>query len=165
MLTSSFIEGITKIIELKEDDTQIVLHFCRIIHGQEGSLAVIDRNRLVQLTAFADMRCCEESLKPLIMSALEKYRAWSKAMARKPFSHRLFPSIVPGLTRRDLISIAYAFNIPDLFYESTIVRTVGAGAIGPPREDLAPNFPDIQFCDEGSFFGMLSLMCYSNQSC
>ena len=158
MLHSCFVDGLTKVIELKEDDPKIVLHFCRIIHYQKGLFTAVERDQLVQLTQFADLRCCEEALKPWIMLALDDYRAWSKAVASAPADKHTFPSSIPGLLEQDLVSIAYAFDIPDLFTETTIALIARSSKIRSRVADNVENdFFPIRSCS-GSFFGRLFLL-------
>ncbi|KAJ9604416.1 Replication factor A protein 2 [Cladophialophora chaetospira] len=132
MLNSSFIEGITKVIELDQDDPQVVLHFCHIIHHQCDSIKGVDRKRLREISVLADMRGCEDAVRPWMMLAIDEHRSWAKATARDPTSLRSFPTSIIDLVPEDLMCIAYVFELPDLFWEASIAFV--ASSIPPLQE-------------------------------
>ncbi|EXJ75482.1 uncharacterized protein A1O5_02178 [Cladophialophora psammophila CBS 110553] len=80
MLSSSFTEASTKVIELKDDDPEVVLDFCNIAHHKIENLDHCNGLRLLKLAELADARFCERVLRPWVattlysaLSALEKW--------------------------------------------------------------------------------------------
>ena len=153
MLNSSFVEGTTKVVELLDDDPFVVLHYCQIIHHQTNAISGVDGDRLRALTTLADMRSCEEALKPWMMLAIEEYRAWSKTVTKDPSSMHKFPDSIPNLTVEDVITIAYVFDILDLFWETTMAYLTQSAFCTPAlSSDTKNDYTPIPTGD-GCFFG------------
>ncbi|EXJ57286.1 hypothetical protein A1O7_07633 [Cladophialophora yegresii CBS 114405] len=70
MLSSSFIEGRTRVISLPEDDPETVLTFCQIVHHRAENLNRLGPGEPNKLAVFADMRLCTTALRPWVVMRL-----------------------------------------------------------------------------------------------
>ncbi len=74
MLSSRFIEGLTKTITLPEDDPKTMLTFCQIIHHKVNDIEDVGglglRDQICKLIVMADMRKCGPSLQPWVLSKI-----------------------------------------------------------------------------------------------
>ncbi|KAJ9610201.1 hypothetical protein H2200_004978 [Cladophialophora chaetospira] len=139
MLNSQFIEGSTKTIKMTQDDPQIMLDFCRIVHHQYGSVKDLSAKRLRGLIQLADMRDCREALKPWLSSVLEEHTMWIDRWWGSCFSStddKKFPTSIPGLLLEDILAFAYIFELPDLFGSATSVYLALAGS---PDQAIFPS--------------------------
>jgi hypothetical protein len=143
MLNSQFIEGMTKVIDLK-DEPQTVLDFCRVIHYKHGCINNMDANRLRNLIVFADMWQCHEALKPWLLYTLQPYLIWFESLAATDLDGAAFPDQYPGLRIEDFIPIAASFGLDDLFWQVTVAYFA--------RSKTAAGS-----CDEGCLAGRLPL--------
>ncbi|EXJ57280.1 hypothetical protein A1O7_07627 [Cladophialophora yegresii CBS 114405] len=119
MLSSGFIEGTTKVIDLDEEP-QTVLDFCHVIHYKYESVKSMGTERLCNLIVFADMRQCHEPLKPWLLYVLREYVAWFERLAADQFdAAQGYPDRYPGLRVEDFVHIAASFGLCDLFWLAT----------------------------------------------
>ena len=118
MLSSEFIEGRTMDINLAEDEPQVVLDFCHIIHNGE-LIPEIDARRIRGLILFTDMCECQEGLKPWLLAQLGEYLRWVDRFTSYPKSNGPFPASIEGLTIGDIIAITAVWRMSDWFWKAS----------------------------------------------
>ncbi len=132
MLRPEWAEASSKIINLEEDNPQVILDFCYIIHHQHSSIRDIDAKRLRGLITLADMRDCHDAIAPWLSSTLSEYTRWILHETVNFDSYcdmsMLFPVEIPGLLIEDLIAYAYHFDHELLFRYSTDLYLVLGGS-------------------------------------
>ena len=119
MLESQYIEATSKVIDLKEDDPQAVLDFCRIVHHRADSVWVSDAKQLRALIILSDMRDCGEALKPWMLGVLGGFLKWVDDTFQNPTNKTPMVESVPGWTITDGITFAVAFEMSELFLKIT----------------------------------------------
>lgn len=145
MLSSQFIEARTKTIELTEDDPQVVLDFCHIIHHSHDSITGMDVNRFRGLLAFADMRDSREAIRPWMVSALDDYVVWMENTWWNILYPGPFPTRVSGLALEDIIAFAAVFDLPKIFWKATLsYLAYGDKPIDPFGDEETVELPSIQ---------------------
>ncbi|KIW83980.1 hypothetical protein Z517_03226 [Fonsecaea pedrosoi CBS 271.37] len=123
MLSSSFTEGRSREIELREDDPEAVLDFCNIAHHKAESVDHCDGSRLVKLVEFADARFCVKALRPWLSARLagiiEEFKGYERNMT--PINHNWISPEDDSLelTMEQCMSVAAVFKLNDLFWFAT----------------------------------------------
>ncbi|OAL32393.1 hypothetical protein AYO22_00415 [Fonsecaea multimorphosa] len=122
MLSSSFTEARCKEIELREDDPEVILDFCNIVHHKIENLNHCDGSRLLKLAELADARFCVKTLRPWVVTRLggilEAFKDKQHdltATCKNRISHKnsLELHIEQG------IGLAAVFKLDDLFWFAT----------------------------------------------
>ncbi|KAH0832503.1 hypothetical protein AYO21_10684 [Fonsecaea monophora] len=123
MLSSSFTEGRSREIELREDVPEAVLDFCNIAHHKAENVDHCDGSRLVKLVEFADARFCVKALRPWLSARLagiiEEFKGYDRNMT--PMNHNWISPEDDSLelTMEQCMSVAAVFKLNDLFWFAT----------------------------------------------
>ncbi|OQV05760.1 hypothetical protein CLAIMM_10436 isoform 3 [Cladophialophora immunda] len=125
MLSSSFVEGRTKVIRLPEDVPKIILTLLKIFHHKIENLDHLNLEDLVKLVTVAEMRLCIPTLKPWVMM---KLASASEALHASYSAYFLLPETVNEenvpvhkYQRMALLYVATAFRLDKLFWKLTRV--------------------------------------------
>ncbi|KAJ9610209.1 hypothetical protein H2200_004986 [Cladophialophora chaetospira] len=131
ILSSAFQEAATKTIILDEDDPDVILTFCEIVHHRSPDLRKLTNDQLVDLAVFADMRQCQSVLLPWIRTVTadiqELVRHEEGFLDIKLTKYSTIPPYVlvadvdrkPRLCVRDLLEIASTFSWKMDFWYAT----------------------------------------------
>lgn len=123
VLSSSFEEGLSKVIQLRDDDPEVIEDFCYIVHHRMDSLNHCDGQHLLKLSLTADARFCTKTLKPWVATRLfDVMKLVERASdelgtCEEPsyiHNHKLL-----GLQIEEVVEIAAVFRVDDLFWQAT----------------------------------------------
>ena len=135
MLSSSFIEGNTRVVTVDDGDVEVYRDFFNIIHYKATEVDTIGGRRLALLAELADMRCCIEIFKPFIVDRLfwvihEVTRACDDPTGTNSVNDILKQY---HITFEELLNIAAFCKMNDLFWTTSKVAVAQSpGPLKPP---------------------------------
>ncbi|OQV05769.1 hypothetical protein CLAIMM_10443 [Cladophialophora immunda] len=146
MLSSSYLEARTKEVVLAEDDPEVILDFCNIVHHKAENLDHCDTTRLCKLAELADARLCKNALRPWIAARLARVlEAFMDKDRDRNAVHRsrIVLKDFPLLNIGQCIGVAAVFRFADLFWFATkhAVLSWGSCRLRSPERRM-PSFTD-----------------------
>ena len=122
-LSSSFNEGTSKVVQLKENDPKVIEDFCNIVHHKVDNLNHCDGPRILGPSMMADARFCTKTLKPWVATRLFGVMKRVEELANKLDEDEERTRIVDchllGLKIEQIVEIAAIFRMEDLFWHAT----------------------------------------------
>ncbi|KIY03692.1 uncharacterized protein Z520_00383 [Fonsecaea multimorphosa CBS 102226] len=124
MLSSSFIEGRTKVICLPEDDPKIILNLLKIFHHKYEDVDHLKKTDLLKLITAAEMRLCIPTLKPCVLTRLSsvigEIDIISLAYWNNIYNAEIWRTQLDN-DRMELLYAAVVFRLESLFWKTTRV--------------------------------------------
>ncbi len=120
MLSSGFMEASTGVIEMKDDDPEVVLDFCRVLHFDYSCLNDWDVRQMTLIADMADMRCCLEVFTPHILPRLSNLIKEIAKACLDPFITEKITAFLKkeGLTFELVLEIASKLDLNELFHQT-----------------------------------------------
>lgn len=119
MVESSFIEGTSKVAELKEVNPQAILDLCYITHHRADKIVEVNAYTVRRLMAVTEMLETHQAVKPWMMMTLANFIRWVDEVSAYPAKdHKSWRGIC-GWRVQDGVTFAAVFRMQELFWKTT----------------------------------------------
>ncbi|KAJ9612281.1 hypothetical protein H2200_003878 [Cladophialophora chaetospira] len=142
MLTSQFREAHTKVIEMYEDDPEVVLAFCKLVHHKADNIDNLSSLQIIALLEMANMRECLSVVKAAVASVISEFEdmyfedKWQEAelqrAARGELRHSKRLSLPIRLPLNMLVEIAGIVGSYRVFWDATRVYLLTSTGTSDP---------------------------------